>query len=43
MTQHGPRLEMQDLSPASEPSSRSQPGLSTLEGSALFDPLDEES
>ena len=35
--------DAQDLSPASEPSSRSQPGLSTLEGSALFDPLDEES
>lgn len=35
--------DAQDLSPASEPSSRSQPGLSTLEGSALVDPLDEES
>ena len=35
--------EMQDLSTASESTSRPQPGLSTLEGSALFDPPDEES
>lgn len=32
-----------DLSTANEPISRPQPGLSTLEGSAIFDPLDEES
>ena len=35
--------ETHDLSTASESTSRPQPGLSTLEGSALFDPPDEES
>tara|TARA_B100000700_G_scaffold329830_1_gene453095 strand:+ start:471 stop:893 length:423 start_codon:yes stop_codon:yes gene_type:complete len=35
--------DTEDLPATSEATSRPQPGLSTLEGSALFDPLDEKS